>query len=194
VARSRYSYRVLGIVLVGAQLLARRGWSDGPAEQTRRAVVLARVISYEEDLKERVGTSVGLLVLFKAGNAASQNEALGLVEAARKLSNVRIEGLPFYVSGFPFGHVATLDAAVSSKGYDALYVCVGLESQMDAIKQVARKRQVITMAGSTALMKLGASVAVEAGDQTRIFIHLTESHGEGITFAPPLLRVATVVR
>ena len=62
------------MVLLGAQLwgallcwpIARAGSAD--SDEGRRAVVIARVLAYDENLVARAGVGVELLILYKAGN------------------------------------------------------------------------------------------------------------------------------
>ena len=156
--------------------------------------MIARVLAYDENLVGRVGEGVGLLILYKAGNPASESEAFALAGAAKKLENITISSKRFSATALPFQDVVALEASVDQRGYDAIYLCRGLDASLRAIKELTRRKKVITIAGNSPVVRWGVTVGVEAGDHIKIFINLKEAVAEGASFGSQLLRVAEVYR
>src|SRR5262249_52712736 len=66
------------------------------AGKTREAAVLARVLSYELTLEERAGDAVGVAIVYKRGDAASEANADEWLRALGELSSVKIKDRRFF--------------------------------------------------------------------------------------------------
>jgi hypothetical protein len=171
--------------------------ADDPPEvvMSRRAVTIARALSYDATLADRAGGEVLLVVLFKKKHPGSDRAAEVAGKAFKQLETLRIAGSPFRRLVVPFAGPAELEQLVHKEGVDALYLCDGLEEELPAIKQITRQRKVLTLGATEAQARAGVSLAVVVeGSKTVIVVNWTQSREEGASFGSDLLRLAKVVR
>jgi YfiR/HmsC-like len=201
--RPSWRWLVAGINVVGlcgvatAQGPSDQRLSDGPDSSvtSRRAIALTRALSYDTSLVQRAGDEVVLLVLFKKRHPQSERTAEGAGKAFRQLQNLRIVGTPFRRLVAPFVDIGELEQLVQKEGIDAFFLCDGLEDDLPAIKQVSRRRKVLTLGYSEAQVRAGVSLAVVAeGAKMVILVNWAQSRQEGATFGSDLLRLAKVIR
>jgi hypothetical protein len=180
---------VLGVLLLLAmQALA--------AETTKRrhATILARALSYELTLSERVGPTVGVAVVYKPGNAQSEGSAADWLGAFDELSSVRIKDKSFFAIRVP-NDGERLAQAIEKEGVDVLLVTDGLASEAKSIANLARSRHVLTVGSNLSYVEADLTLCVlEENERTRIFINLGNAGLEGIRFSSNLLKLANLVR
>lgn len=168
---------------------------SGPAHasKSRNAAILARVLSFELTLDERVGASVGVAVIYKRGDPRSEANADEWLAALRSLSSVRIKDRPFSAVKVAYS-VADLAAAIDA-GADVLLASDGLTAELDAIAQLARSRHVLTASNAVDGVARTLTLCVtEEQDKIKILINLNTAHLEGIRFSSNLLKLATIIR
>ncbi len=170
-----------------------RSQLEVPAD--RQVLVLTRALSYDSDLKSRVGNDIVLAVLSKAGNSGSEASAATIMKAFRMLANVKVQGLPLVTRALSYTSASALASAVLSHGVDVLYVCPGLESDLAAIIDLCRKRHVITFGSREEQVTRGLSMGVFPIDsRPTIVLNLPAAKSEGASFSSELLRVAKVIK
>jgi hypothetical protein len=180
--------------LLAAWLLPRVAHADQVAPD-KQAVILARALAYDDNLKARAGDSLLVAVLFKASAAGSESAADAVVRAFKALEGVKVQGLPLRVVKMAFSSKDALHSAVSSQGIDALYVCTGLEGDQTAIRDESRRDHVLTIASKEEQLTSGLSLGVFLFDgKTTITVNLPSSKDEGAAFSSELLRLARVIR
>lgn len=161
----------------------------------RQAIVLTRALAYDSSLASRSGDSFVVVVLAKKGNAASERMSEEVVRVFKPLEAVKIAGLPFRAVAAPFSGVAPLEALIDKEGVDAVFLCEGLAADLPAIKQLSRRRRVLTLGMVLAQVLAGVSLAVVSDNgKLQVVVNLTESREEGAAFGSDLLRIARVVR
>jgi hypothetical protein len=169
-----------------------RGGELSPAKQ---ALTLARVIAYDGNLKTRAGPSVDIAILVKKGDKDSERMSEGLLQAFKALESAKLLGLPVKISRVNFSGREQLDMVIQSNGIDTLYVCSGLDANLNDIKAVARLHKVLTIGSQESHLKTGLSLGIfEIGGKNTILVNLEASREEGLSFGPDLLRLATIVR
>jgi hypothetical protein len=186
---------VLPASVVLASVLPCRHAVEAELPPARQAIFLARVIAYDANLKERAAAAVDFGVLVKKGDRDSEHMAELMVKALTPLESATLLGLPVRISAVYFSGREALERTVRDGGIDTLYVCSGLDANLDDIKAVARARKVLTVGSQESLLKQGLSLGVFAVDgKNTIIVNLEASREEGVAFGPELLRLATVVR
>jgi hypothetical protein len=161
----------------------------------RQVLILTRALSYDSELKDRVGADLLVGVLSKPGNAASEAMGAAMLKAFRTILNIKVQGLTLAVRPISYTNPAALAATVIAQSVDALYVCIGLEGELAAIIDVSRKRHLTTMASSEAQVEKGLSLGVFPVDsRPSIVLNLAAARSEGAAFSSELLRVAKVLR
>lgn len=181
-------------LVVAAVLVSVASASAAEASKKRQAAILARVLSYELTLDERSGSSVGVAVVYKPGNAASEANADDWLRAFEALSSLKIKDKPFFSLRVPYG-ASELAAAVERQGADVLLLADGLGAEAPLIARYARSKQVLTASNDAALVERHTTVAVtEEGDKLKVVINLASAQGEGVRFSSHLLKLAKLIR
>lgn len=166
-----------------------------PLPPERRSVVLLRTLSYDRRLRDRAGAELVLAVLFRRGQLDSEAMAQRTVSNLVTLAGQRVQGLPLRFTRVPYLSPDTLRAAVSAQGVDILYLCTGLEGDVEAITEVSRQMKLLTIGGVESLVSRGISLGVFAlAERVAILINLGASRKEGVDFSPELLQLAEVLR
>jgi hypothetical protein len=187
----------LPLVMAMLSLAAGVQAADAPPDtvSSRRAIAIARALSYDASLPDRTAGEMVLLILFKKKNAPSEKGADLASKAFKQLETLRIAGAPFRRVTAPFNGAAELEQMVQKEGVDAFFLCDGLEDDLPAIKQVSRQKKVLTLGTTEAQVRAGVSLAVIAeGTKMVIALNLPESREEGAAFSSDLLRLAKVMR
>jgi hypothetical protein len=165
------------------------------AADSRRAVILTRALSYDSSLTSRAGGRVVVAILRKRAHPQSEACAAAAGKAFKGLENLTIAGLPFHSLIIPMAGATELEQVIEREGVDALFVCDGLEGELSLIKEVSRRKQVITIGTSEDQVRAGLSLAVVAeGTKLTIVLNLSQSKSEGAAFGSDLFRVARVIR
>jgi hypothetical protein len=161
----------------------------------RQAVITLRALAYDNNLGKRAGGSLTVAVLFKEGHAGSVDSSRKWTEALGKLGALRVQGMTLQVVRLAYTDAASLKGAVAAQGLDALFVCEGLEAEVDALKALSRSAKVLTITGSAALVERGLSLGIVlSGDKNTILINPQASAEEGVSFGSDLLRLAKMVK
>jgi hypothetical protein len=166
---------------------------DVPPE--RQVLILARALSYDDDIKSRVGDDVHLAIVSKPGNSTSEQMAAVMQKAFRGISSVKVQGLPLRLSALVFSSGSALASAVSSQGIDVLYVCAGLEADLPAIIEVSRKSRALSIGSREDHMVRGLALGVlPVEGKPTIIVNLGAAKAEGAAFSSDLLRLAKVIK
>ena len=180
------------LVLVNS---ARPVRADDSVPVARQVVILMRALAYDGNLKSRAGDTVNIAILRKKGHAASESMANVMAQAFGALAVTQVSGLPIVVSRLNFTGEDALRKAITGAGIDFVYVCDGLDADLDAIERVTRQLKVMSVGSKQAQVEKGLTIGVfQMEDKCTILLNLSASRLEGISFAADLLRLAKVIR
>lgn len=187
-------------VRLGAQLMAMlvmMPWNVAAQEsqKSRAAAVLARVLSYELTLEQRAGDEVGVMVVYKAGDAASEAIADQWHRALSELSSVKIKNRRFFALKVPYD-ASEVRALIEQRGVDVLLASDGLSpDQAKGLADLARSKHVLSAANSVPMVEDSLTLCVTEKDgKPKIVINLRAAQLEGISFSSNLLRLAQIIR
>jgi hypothetical protein len=184
-----YLGRALSVVLIAGFLT---GLSKESSKK-KHASILARVLSYELTLEERAGDRVGIAVVYKRDDAASEANADDWMQGLVELASVKIKDRPLFAVKVPFAP-GEVNAAID-KGSDVLLIATGLGGEASAIAGIARARHVLTVADAVPDVQTHYAVCVtEEADKPKIYINLNAAQVEGIRFSSRLLGLANLIR
>jgi YfiR/HmsC-like len=192
--------RIVGLTALPAGILAGilvvllpvRGARASP---DKRAIILVRALTYDDNLKKRMGGELIIAVAGRRDVQASETCSGGMYEAFSALRNIRVLGAPLRVVQHWYSSGDALTAAVASQGIDVIYVCEGLDNEVGVIVDIARKQQVLSMAASEALIVRGVALGVViAESKPTLLVNLTSAKSSGAALSTDLLRVAKVIR
>ncbi|HXU74577.1 MAG TPA: YfiR family protein [Polyangia bacterium] len=182
------------VVLLVVCLLPRLAHAEQVAPD-KQAVILARALAYDDNLRGRAGDTLVVGVIFKPGAGGSESAADGMVRAFKALEGVKVQNLPLRVVKLAYSSKDALHSAVSSQGIDALYVCPGLEGDQGGIRDESHRDHILTIASREDQLSAGLSLGVFTYDgKTTIAVNLPVSKEEGASFSSELLRLARVIR
>jgi hypothetical protein len=180
----RHAKAALALLLALCSSFAR---ADDPG---KRALVLAKALSYERRLAETKGSSVGIAVLYAEGDAASQASAQRWVQSFAAVAPLKVHGVSVEAWTVPY-HAARLPE-LRTRGVDVLLACDGVP--FAAVAQFARERRLLSAADTRAGIdgNLTLGVFVEGG-RPRILINVRSARAEGAEFSAKLLQLAEVL-
>ena len=168
---------------------------DDSVPAARQVAILMRALAYDGNLKSRAGETVNIAILHKKGNAASENTANSMAKAFGALESTQVSGLPIVVSSLLYTGEDTLKKAITGAGIDLIYVCDGLENDLEAIERITRPMRVLSVGSKPEQVEKGLSVGVfQIEGKCTILLNLPASRQEGVSFAADLLRLAKVIR
>lgn len=174
------------------------GFQVAKAEQAvpavRQASILTRALAYDRNMKERAGDSVSVGILYRAGNASSENCANEMLQAFRGLEKFAVHGLPFKALRIAYDSGSSMKDLIRNEGIDALYACGGLDSEIDGLATIAGERKIITMGAREDYVNKGLAIGVFVIEgKPTILINWGESQKEGAAFSSDLVRLAKVI-
>jgi hypothetical protein len=167
--------------------------ADIPA--SRQVVIVLRALAYDGNLKSRAGSTVNIAILHKKGNSASEQMATAVTQAFISRQSTLVTGLPIAISRLAYGTAERLKDSIVGSGIDLLYVCDGLENDLDAIKEVTRQTKVLSVGANREQVEKGLSLGVvEMDGKVSILVNLQGSRLEGVSFSSDFLRLTSVIR
>jgi hypothetical protein len=180
--------RPLAIIAFALALATPRPASAKELSGEREALLLLRILSYDNALSSRVQKQVTVVVVYRsddeASGAARQRIMIGL-KAAQKL---KVGGLPVFVSSHAFTDAATLERTLVAADAAAVYVCPGVSAA--EASQATRGSSSLSFSSEPAV-RAGLTVAVVAGvKKDRILINTAAAKAEGVRFDAGLLKLA----
>ena len=179
-------------VLLSTMAASSTAWGDVPPQ--RQAAVLGRVLAYDRSMKERAGDSVVVAVLYRAGHGPSEDCALQMFEGFRTIERFVLHGLPFKTTRIPYDAGGDWRQTLRTAGVDALYVCQGLDDDIDTIAAAARQRKITTMGARQHFVTRALSLGVfESDNKPVIVLNYAVSKEEGAVFGNDLMSVAKVI-
>jgi uncharacterized membrane protein len=161
----------------------------------RFASFLARMLTYDTNLKKRAGERLTIAVLYQGKDAVSVAEGFELAAALKNLELVKILDLPVATLGVALTDAATLEKAVRSHGIDVFVVSGGLHNQTALIKKVSEKGKILTIGTSSDQVRVGLSIAAYLDNgKSKLMVNLPASKSEGVAFGGELLGLAEVIQ
>ena len=169
------------------------GATQTESPKYRHAAILARILSYELTLEERMGESVGIAIVYRPGDAVSTANADDWLHAFQELAPINVKGRPLVTNTVPLDP-KDLQAAID-RGADVLLVTDGLGGETSTIARFARARRILTVGDSPEYVHSDLTVCVsEEQGKAKIVINLNAANLERIKFGSRLLALATLIR
>lgn len=165
------------------------------AADDRRALVMLRVLAYDNHLGERAGDEVRIVIVFPAGDSGAAERArwTSAFANARKL---KVEGRPVVVTTHKFETASSLDRALKERHAAALLVCDGLARAIavDELAALTRTHKVLSFSTREREIVKGLAVGIVPGAaRDEIVVNLRAAAAEGAKFDAGLLQLARSV-
>ena len=188
--------RALWIILIGLVWFAPAVTAladDVPSD--RQAMILARALAYDTKLKDRVGETLTIAVLYRQGDSDSEDVRDDMVKAFEKTAKLKVQGLPMNVVTIAFSDGASLEASITRAEVDAIYLSSGLDGGLREIISVARKKDISTLSGQKKYIEAGVAIGVVLQKRKpSIMVNLPATQAEGMNLMSDLLKLAKVIR
>lgn len=165
------------------------------ASDDRRALVMLRVLAYDNHLRERAGDAVGVVIVYPAGDGGAAERArwTSAFASARKL---KVDGRPVTVTAHRFEGPRSLDRALRELRPVALVACEGLASAIpiDELAALTRAHKVMSFSTREREVARGLAVGIVPGTaRDEIVVNQRAATAEGIKFDAGLLQLARTV-
>lgn len=157
------------------------------------AELVARLASYDRNLKARAGTRVKILIVVKEGDAISERAAGQLAGAFARLEQVG--GLPHETSIETFSGAANLVAACKAKRAAIVVITEALSSEVEALRAAFEGVDVLTVGSSADMTRRGVVLGVElVSSRPKLFINLAQAAKQNVAMSAEVLKLMTVYR
>lgn len=157
------------------------------------AELVARLASYDRNLKARAGARVTILIAVKEGDAISERDAAQLVAAFARIEHVG--GLPHETSIEKFSGSTNLVAACKAKRAAIVLVTEALASEVEALRAAFEGVDVLTVGPSADMARRGMVLGVElVSSRPKLFTNLTQAGKQNVAMSAEVLKLMTVYR
>jgi len=182
---------VLGLLAGTVAALPARA-ADIPAAQ--QALLLLKVLAYDKQLDERIREG-RLAILHRTGHTESEACGRDLMAALEEAtSSFEVSGHRLTAGVFAVASNEAVEEAIAA-GPVAVYLCPGIEEQLDSILAASAAHDALTFTAQTSFIDAGTSIGlVLEGDRPRMVVNLTTSREEGARLSASLLAVSDVRR
>jgi len=165
------------------------------AADDRRALVMLRVLAYDNHLGARAGDEVRIVIVFPSGDGGAAERArwTSAFANARKL---KVAGRPVVVSTHKFETASVLDRALTDAHAAAVLVCEGLARTiaLDDLAALTRAHKVLSFSTREPEVVKGLAVGIVPGtSRDEIVVNLRAAAAEGAKFDAGLLQLARTV-
>jgi hypothetical protein len=166
-----------------------------PVPLDRQFSFLARVLTYDRNLKDRAGDQVVIGILYEEGFSPSREAMYDLAQAIRRSSIKRIRGmtvsyLPIAIDGGLPSH-----GDLADQGVTVVYVTPLQGVEISAIVELCRTNHLTSSTGIQEYVEAGLTVGlVPNGLRPPVLINLPAAAEEGADFSSQLLKLARVLR
>lgn len=171
------------------------GPARADASDDRRALVMLRVLAYDNHLRERAGDEVGVVIVYPAGDSGAAERARW-TSAFANVRKLKVDGRPVVVTAHKFESARTLDRALHDLHAVALIACDGLAKAIaiDELSTLTRAHKVLSFSTREREIVKGLAVGIVPGTtRDEIVVNQRAAAAEGIKFDAGLLQLARTV-
>jgi hypothetical protein len=194
--RVRFAGGTLGSLSAAALLLllsyGRLVAAASPVE--REAAIVSRALAFERTLDSRVGrSSIGIAVIHKPQDAASERCGREWREGFSALANVKIQDRNVTLTSLPYNAEAVSRAR--SQGVDVFIVCSGLTQESNEISRASRAQHILTVGTLLPYVEQNMAFGVfQEQGKYHMVVNLRVAAAEGVSFSSSMLKLARVLR
>lgn len=157
--------------------------------------MLARILTYDRNLKARAGDTLVVGILYQEWFAPSLDARNQLGLAIDESPFKRIRGLPVRYVSIDVGDSLPASNELASYDVDVLYITPLSGIDIQAIATLSRESGTTSVTGVSEYIEQGVAIGItEGGLRPTITVHLPAARAEGADFSSQLLKLAQVVR
>jgi hypothetical protein len=171
------------------------GPARADATDDRRALVMLRVLAYDNHLHERAGDEVRIVIVYPAGDRGAA-ENTRWTAAFANASKLKVDGRSVVVAPHRFESAKLLARALSDQHTAALFACDGLTKAIAVAELTAltRAHQALSFSTRESEVVSGIAIGVVPGaERDELVVNLPAATAEGVKFDAGLLQLARTV-
>jgi len=161
----------------------------------RRALVMLRVLAYDNHLDQRIGDEVRIVVVYPVGDDGAA-EGRRWTQAFANIRKLKVGGRPVVVTAHKFETAKLLGRALRELHAAALVACDGLARSIAVpeLAAVTRANSVLSLSTRESDVVKGLAVGVIPGTaRDEIVVNVDAAAAEGVKFDAGLLQLARKV-
>jgi hypothetical protein len=160
---------------------------------TVEAELVARLASYDRNMKARAGDRVNIVIAVRAGDADSEREAAQLVGAFARIE--RVGGLPHAASTVKYSGASNLVEACKARRAAILVATDGLAPEVEAIRAAFEGVDILTVGPRAEMSRRGLVLGFElVSSRPKLFINLSQAGRQNVAMSADVLKLMTVYR
>ncbi|HVU05652.1 MAG TPA: YfiR/HmsC family protein [Polyangiaceae bacterium] len=190
---SRRAFLVLGGA-IGLFLSSRTlNAQSGGVPAGLQAELLAKLVSYDRNFKDRAGDRVRTVVVVRKDQAQSKLSGAAMKLALSELE--QIGGLPHEETLMEYQNAAALAAACRANRIALVYLTPGLSSEVPAIREALAGVDVLSVSAEPLDVKEGIVLGFELeSGKPKILLNLPQSRRQNVQFRAEAMKLMEVYR
>jgi hypothetical protein len=158
---------------------------------TMQAKLTAKLASFDRAFGPRAGVTAHVLLVVRAGDAASTRFAQELMGAFEQTATVG--GVPHEESLVTYAGAASLAAIVKSQRPAIVYLSAGLAGEARAIGEALAGLDVLTVSAEPAAVQNGVAVGYDLiSNEPKIIVNLKQAKSQNVQLAGTVLKLAII--
>lgn len=154
---------------------------------------MARLASYDKNLKERAGARVSIVIAVKEGDPSSERAAGQLASAFSRID--RIAGLPHDTWTVPYANATTFVETCKNRQASIVVVTDALTSEVAPLRASFESMNVLTVGPTGEMARRGMVLGFElVSSRPKLFINLTQAGKQSVAMSADVLKLMTVYR
>ena len=159
-----------------------------------QATLLLKTLTFDRNLKARVGQELVIGVLYQRMFKTSNNIKDDWLRAISEAKVPTMIGLPYRSVAIDAHNDDQLLAELVAQGVDVLYLTPLRAVDLKGITGICRDRQILTLTGVPEYVDSGIAVGIGIkGERPQIIINLNAARTAGADFSSQLLKLAKVL-
>jgi hypothetical protein len=182
-------------LLAALALRGRVAPANADAIDERRALVVLRVLAYDNHLGDRAGNEVRIVIVAPPGDSGAA-ESARWTTAFASIRKLKVDGRPVVVTAQRFESASALSRVLRDLHAVALVACDGLTRTIAVpeLAAVTRANKVLSFSTREREVARGLAVGIVPGaTRDEIVINVQAALAEGVQFDAGLLQLARAV-
>jgi hypothetical protein len=185
----------VGIALLLSLCISTMHAEDGPVPVEVQLALFEKIISFDRNLKPRVGNQIILGILYEEDFRTSLNVMDDFLESMDASQVKQVGGIPIRCVPLAINGETDFALILTRSNVNVLYVAPLRAVDMEKITAVTRAKHILTLAGVPEYVESGLAIGIGTrGEKPLILINIGAAKAEGSDFNSQLLKLAKVIR
>lgn len=158
-----------------------------------QAELVARVASYDKNLKGRAGPRVTIVIAVKQGDVSSERSAAQLAGAFARIEP--IGGLPHETSQVTYTTARALADTCKARRAAIVFVTDALAPEVENVRAAFDGVDALTIGASGEMSRRGLVLGIElVSSRPKLFVNLSQASKQNVVMSANVLKLMTVYR